>query len=122
MTFKMDDKVEIANRKGLTGKVVLVHVDMFGAFEYDVMFDDKGLIPNILTYSDSELKLIKKSPSTSPSFQSSISPWAEEYYALGSSTYTNCPNCGKKWTEMLSPFLNDVWVTCNKCNIRREDV
>ena len=121
--FKVNDKVEITNRSGLTGKVKSITVDFFGEHEYQVTFDDSTLLPNTMTYYEEDLNLIGglSSHSTSPSFQSSISPWAEKYYSLGNSKETHCPKCDKKWHEHRAPGDNELWKDCLDCNIRFED-
>jgi len=120
--FNIGDSVEIIGRKDLTGKITSKSLDFLGGYDYEVEFDQTQLIPNSMSYAESRIKLVKTDPSKSPSYQSSISPWAEHYYSMGTSDETNCPKCKREWTITKSPVLHDEWKTCNVCNLRKEDI
>lgn len=122
MSFYKGDHVEIANRKGLTGKVISSTIAN-SIRSYKVQFDDSSLIPGEMEYEESELNIYRSNPAMSRSYQSTLKPWADYYAKAGSkSKESHCPNCDTKWTVTKSPVLHDIWKTCNKCNIRREDV
>lgn len=123
MAFYSGDHVEIKNRSGLTGVVQSSSI-INGIRSYKVKFDDTTLIPDTMSYRESELSTFRSNPAMSRSYQSTISPWADYYKASssGKSIESHCPKCDRKWSRTRSPVLNDEWKDCLVCNIRREDV
>ncbi len=108
--FKYGDKVLVDHgTRELTGTVISIYKDIYGAMVCRVKFDDTKMIPQEMEFP-----------------QSYVSHLKQRYKISGGSVNieTNCPKCGTKWHVMDSPIFGDkqVWRDCNNCNRTKEDI